>query len=355
MQTATARYETLDGLRGVAAFGVMVFHFSILGIHGLLPRGFLAVDLFFVLSGFALSCAYEKTAHTLPVAQFAKKRLIRLIPLSVFGLTLGTLYFLARVWVQPGSLYTPQDVSLSYLFNLFLLPKPWVTAAPTDTVFPANTPLWSLSLEMIVNLVWAAALIRWSTRRLWATTAVAGALLAAVIMAQGTADLGATWPTYVGGVLRASFGFCAGILIWRHHPKTSPSRIVPPVGIAVLLATFAFPGGGAVFETLAIVVIMPSLIYLTVRADCRKPRLTSRRLGQLSYSLYTIHVPFLMIVVGALKQGHIDNPSMPIVLLCGVAIVLAAFALDKYYDAPVRSYVLTRATISGSWSACSRR
>lgn len=158
------RYETLDGLRGIAAIGVMIFHFSIIGVGDLLPHGFLAVDLFFILSGFALSCAYEKSASTMSVVQFAKKRLIRVLPLSVLGLTIGTLYFFVRNLSQQKSLYTAPDILYSYLLNLFLVPKPWITAAPTDTVFPTNTPLWSLSLEMMVNMVWAAGLIRFSTK-----------------------------------------------------------------------------------------------------------------------------------------------------------------------------------------------
>lgn len=336
------RYETLDGLRGVAAIGVMVFHFSILGVTDLLPRAFLAVQFFFVLSGFALSCAYEERASTLSIAQFAKKRLIRILPLSVLGLTIGTIYFFARTWMQPKSFYSVTDISLSYLLNLFLLPKPWVTAAPTDTVFPSNTPLWSLSLEMMVNMVWAACLIHLSTKKLWIITVTAGLLLSAAIFSWGTADLGADWITYAGGVLRASFGFCVGILIWRHCPKTSSSKTALPLTMVLLLTMFSYSGGGIAFDLFSIIIIVPALLYVTIRSDCGKHRPICRYLGQLSYPLYTIHVPLLMITVGAFKMVHIEKPSFSIVLACAIVFLMAAFLVNRYYDVPLRRFLNTR-------------
>ncbi|MDN3566834.1 acyltransferase family protein [Paeniroseomonas aquatica] len=152
-----ARYEILDGLRGVAAVGVMLFHLSIIGLP-LAQHGYLAVDFFFILSGFVMAHAYEAKLTTMRFTAFLQLRLIRVLPLSIFGLLFGSLYFVLRNASQNSSMYSFGDILSGTLFNALLLPKPWMTPAPTDTIFPSNTPLWSLSLEMLVNIFWARSL-----------------------------------------------------------------------------------------------------------------------------------------------------------------------------------------------------
>jgi peptidoglycan/LPS O-acetylase OafA/YrhL len=134
------RYETLDGLRGAAAIGVMFFHLSIIGLP-IAYHGYLAVDFFFILSGFVMSHAYETKLRSIKFSTFLKLRLIRIFPLSVFGLLLGSLYFVLRNASQKTSAYSYGDILFGAGFNAFLLPKPWMTPAPTDTIFPSNTPL----------------------------------------------------------------------------------------------------------------------------------------------------------------------------------------------------------------------
>lgn len=152
------RYEALDWLRGLAAIGVMFFHFSIIGLH-IAPHGYLAVDLFFILSGFVMSHAYSDRLSSMKFSIFLKIRLIIILPLSVIGLLAGTSYFLFRYYIQAKSQYNLHDIISGTVFNLFLFPKPWVTPTPTDTIFPSNTPLWSLSLEVFINFLWAAFLV----------------------------------------------------------------------------------------------------------------------------------------------------------------------------------------------------
>ncbi|MDP3740471.1 MAG: acyltransferase [Hyphomonadaceae bacterium] len=337
--TQPVRYEVLDGLRGAAAIGVLIFHLSIVGAPQLLARGYMAVDFFFILSGFVLSNAYAGRLRTLPLREFLRIRLVRLLPLCTLGLALGTSYFLLRLFTQQQSQYELADILSGSTWNLFLLPKPWITQAPTDTVFAANTPLWSLSVEMIVNVLWAALLFRFSKLAMSAVLALTGAGLFVLIIHHGTADLGATWPTYAGGVFRALYGFCAGVMIWRYRPMAIGSSLLSWICVFLLAAILSMPGGGAVLEAVLVLIILPLLVYVAVLSDGQVRRPAFSQLGRLSYPLYVIHVPILMISAGMFKALHLTN-AMPIIAFVILpACLLASVMLDRFYDSPVRKLV----------------
>src|SRR5437016_234007 len=97
--TKHIRYEILDGMRGIAAFCVMIFHY-LGGSNGVFKNTYVGVDLFFILSGFVLTHSYgEKLlSGNLSFTGFMLRRLIRLYPLLIAGVTIGTagLYGLSR-------------------------------------------------------------------------------------------------------------------------------------------------------------------------------------------------------------------------------------------------------------------
>ncbi|MDB5875837.1 MAG: acyltransferase [Ramlibacter sp.] len=333
---ADARYEILDGLRGVAALGVLIFHLSIVGAPYTFPRGYLAVDFFFVLSGFVIAHSYTSRLDRLSLLAFFRIRARRIFPLSILGTLVGSSYFLFRLAIQPNSQYTAADVVAGTFFNLFLLPKPWVTAAPTDTIFPTNTPLWSLSFEMAVNLFWAALLYRFRTAFIGSIAVVTAVALAVLTVLHGSADLGATWPTFVGGLLRALFGFCAGMLIWRYRPQPGSLRLPPSFYIAVLLAVLCATPGGALVDVAIVTFVWPLLIYLAICGDGSVARPYLQVLGRISYPLYIVHVPLLLFTVGLLKAARLDQSvSYSIYMMIPICALVAA-GLDRYYDQPIR-------------------
>ena len=90
--------QILDGLRGIAAIIVVVFH--VFEIHSggdhakqLINHGYLAVDFFFMLSGYVISYAYDDRWSYMSLGHFFKRRIIRLQPMLVFGSILGALLF----------------------------------------------------------------------------------------------------------------------------------------------------------------------------------------------------------------------------------------------------------------------
>src|ERR1700748_3183694 len=86
-------FEILDGMRGIAAISVVVFHFMEVIItdysQNFIGHGFLAVDFFFCLSGFVIAYAYDDRIRQMGKANFFKARLIRLRPLVILGSVLG--------------------------------------------------------------------------------------------------------------------------------------------------------------------------------------------------------------------------------------------------------------------------
>ena len=91
------RFEILDGLRGVAAMIVVAFHlfetYSAGPGEQILNHGYLAVDFFFVLSGFVIGYAYDDRWKRMTTWDFFKRRLVRLQPMVILGTLIGAFWF----------------------------------------------------------------------------------------------------------------------------------------------------------------------------------------------------------------------------------------------------------------------
>ena len=93
-----SRYEILDGLRGVAALIVLAYHhFDLYNmgnpVHAIINHGYLAVDFFFILSGFVIGYAYDDRWNKMSLKDFFKRRLVRLHPMIVFATLVGMVFF----------------------------------------------------------------------------------------------------------------------------------------------------------------------------------------------------------------------------------------------------------------------
>ncbi|MBX9883444.1 MAG: acyltransferase [Novosphingobium sp.] len=173
------RYRLLDEMRGIAALAVLVFHIGTRGGGPLIvPNGFLAVDFFFMLSGFVIAEAYEaRLARGLSFADFALRRLVRMAPVAMLGALAGGAYLAARAFAAPLRSDPLRDVIGANLLNLMILPKLWHGRATGWEMYPANGPLWSLFFEIAVNLVWAAFLAGRGTRLLGGLVIASAGLL----------------------------------------------------------------------------------------------------------------------------------------------------------------------------------
>lgn len=366
-------YELLDGLRGVAALLVICYHvfegFAFAKGDGViqgLNHGYLAVDFFFMLSGFVLGYAYDDRWQAgrpgrLTTWSFFKRRLVRLHPMVVAGAVIGFAAFLLQGSVRwDGTHVALSSAMLALLCAMFFVP-----AAPGSSyevrgngeIFPLNGPAWSLFFEYIANVAYALLLRRLPTRAIAVLTVLLGAGLAWFTCsdASGYGMFGVGWTleglNFPGGLLRLFFPFTAGLLI---------SRVFRPVRVrgafwlcaAALLVLFAVPyvgtpggaGGGlcanGLYETACIVCVFPLLIWAGAsgRTTDRFSSLTCKFLGDISFPLYIIHYPFMylfyawLIDEGRCTLAETWHVALPLVLGC----IALAFLLLKLYDEPVR-------------------
>lgn len=234
--SAPTRYMILDGLRGVAALLVICYHVgegvATSSVDQIINHGYLAVDFFFMLSGFVIGYAYDRRWNDgrLTVRNFFRRRLLRLHPMLMLGIVLGLVTFA----VQGFDRWDGMPVSLTWIFvsallAMFLIPA--YPGAPYDVrgngeMFPLDGPAWSLFFEYIGNFVYALLLRRLPTKILMALAVVAGAGLCCFSIGNlsGCYHLGVGWTlggyNFIGGMLRLFFSFTVGLLMARlYRPR----------------------------------------------------------------------------------------------------------------------------------------
>ena len=114
-------YEILDGLRGVAAVMVIIFHLFEAHAGGshltqIINHGYLAVDFFFMLSGVVIGYAYDDRWNRMTVGTFFKRRIIRLHPMVIMGSIVGAVFFYFQV-ITFGFAWNPMLVFLNNLIS----------------------------------------------------------------------------------------------------------------------------------------------------------------------------------------------------------------------------------------------
>lgn len=363
-------YELLDGLRGVAALLVIWYHIhegftfagSVNGVgDGLITsfnHGYLAVDFFFILSGFVIGYAYDdRWRKGFTMKEFFRRRLIRLHPMVVMGAVIGAAAFLLQGSVQwDGTHVATSAVMLALLCAMFMIP-----AIPgcryevrgNGEMFPLNGPTWSLFFEYIGNILYALFLRRLPTKALGILTAMTGIGLTwfAVTDVSGYGSIGVGWTldtvNFCGGMLRMLFPYTMGMFISRIF---KPVKVKAPFWIctAVMLALFSVPflgtkGGicvNGVFEMFCVIIVFPALVWLGASGG-KKESKACKLLGDLSFPLYIVHYPVMYLFYSWLiKTGKYSlSETWPVALGAIVTSLVIAFLCLKLYDEPVRKWL----------------
>ena len=343
MVKAGRTYVTLDGLRGVAALSIVVLHAQRYIGDLTWSSAALAVDLFFVLSGFVLAHAYESRLPSGP-SFFIKARLIRLYPLYLIGTLLGVVEAILVLRYGGGSIqWTWEKFWTSLPFALAMLP------APDKTIFPFNGVMWSIFFELFINLVWA---LFWrplqSTRILLGTIALSGIGLAASVYLTGTlVGLGVSWPRIVGGAFRVSYSFFLGVLFYRLH-KRLPLPNLPPLLLLISLPVVLFLPLPPYAQLFAVLFVLPWFVLLGSRTEPKGLLQTiSRQMGAASYAVYTVHNRlYRLTYAAALQLFAVDLRAFQPFIGVGFIVGLVAFclALNRYYDKPTRDWLTSKFT-----------
>ncbi|ESW85762.1 acetyltransferase [Mesorhizobium sp. LSJC285A00] len=352
MQPAAPRhvYLNLDAIRGVAAISVMLYHFSpFLAAGKVLPSSYLAVDLFFLLSGFVIAHAYDrKIENGMGFGTFVAIRLIRLYPLYLAGTLLGFFYLVVKNRLIPAEYMPISEIGTMLTTGMFFIP---LVSDAYHTIFPLNPASWSLFFELIVNIAYVAVFFLLTKRVLSTLIAVSLVLLVVVSIIAGTLDFGMTGSTIISGLPRVCFSFFLGVLLCRSMTRYQSGLGFLRRGwwieaaIALTLIVFAIaPAGGArvAYDLACVVFVFPALVVVGTIAPTA-PRLSGLYgwLGRISYPIYIIHTPLLMIIAGAGKAAAIDpfahHPWFGIVM--AVSVIVIADIATRLYDEPLRRFL----------------
>ncbi|MCC8036080.1 MAG: acyltransferase [Rikenellaceae bacterium] len=355
-------YDILDGLRGIAALVVVCFHlfeaFATSHLDQVINHGYLAVDFFFLLSGFVVGYAYDGRWKTMTTGRFLVRRLIRLQPMVVLGAAIGAaLFYLQGCDVWDVSAVTVGALVLAALLNALLIPMPpGAEIRGLWEMFPLNGPTWSLFFEYIGNILYALVIRRFSTRVLTLWVAAAGCSLAGFALFGPYGDICAgftlTGTEFTAGSLRLLFSFSAGLLI---------SRIFRPVAVKgafwictlAIVALLSVPRiGGAehfwmngLYETFCFALFFPLILWLGASGKTTDKYTSGlcKFLGDISYPLYIVHYPFIYWCYAWVKNGNLTFArSLPGAAALVVGCVVLAYVALKFYDEPLRRYLTGR-------------
>ena len=364
-------YEILDGLRGVAALLVVFYHifeglsFAAGGtLITTINHGYLAVDFFFILSGFVIGYAYDdRLGKTMSLGNFFKRRLIRLHPMIVMGAVLGVVFYCLQGCVRwDGTHVATSMIMLALLCAMFFIPA--TPGASYDIrgngeMFPLNGPSWSLFFEYIGNILYALFIQRLSKKALTLLVILLGVGLAwfALSDAAGYGMIGVGWTlegiNFLGGSLRMLFPFTLGIWLSRGF-KPVPVRGAFWICSLILLLLFLVPyiegsepiSLNGLFESVCILLIFPFLVRLGASGKTTDKRSTQicKFLGDISYPLYAVHYPIMYLFYAWLIDKKIYDIAdcWAMALAVYIGCVNLAYLCLKFYDEPIRRYLAKR-------------
>lgn len=344
-RTVPRRYDTLDAMRGLAAISVVFLHTAGLSSPINAPGAYKAVDLFFILSGFVIAHAYDaRFARGMSPYRFIVLRLVRLYPLYFAGLMIGFVVAASALAFSNHHL-SLSALTWSMVTGALMLPSP--TWPQVYLIMPINFPAWSLFFEVFVNIVYAFSW-RWLSRPVLAVVVVmAGLWLIWSAHALGTTDMGATWPTIGGGFARVCFSFPLGILLYRctthGHRTTVLAWLVPLVALLLLVIKTQT---SVVSDLAFVLVLSPTIVLLGVCLEVKSTRLAAF-LGTVSYAVYVLHLPVILLLDRAFSLFHHDpNEFAPwIGLVLAVLLLVLCWVIDKWYDTPIRVYLKKRLSL----------
>ena len=338
-------FEVLDGLRGVAAVAVVLFHFMEWiypdASKNFIGHGFMAVDFFFCLSGFVIGYAYDDRMGTMKLGAFFKSRLIRLHPLVILGSVLGLLGFLFDPFAVHTELYSAGKLVLIFVCSVFLIPLP-IMEERAFNLFGLNAPSWSLFWEYVANIFYAFILYKVSRRYLMALTLLGAIILGFVAYRAGNLLGGWAGENFWDGCARISYSFLAGLLIYRSN-WIIKNRI-GFIGISLLLSlAFLMPHfkWNWVAETMIVLVYFPLLVSLgagsSLSGGVKKLCVFS---GKISYPLYMTHYAAIWIFGNYYTNNKPDATELFFIVTGGtVLLIILAYVVMVLYDVPVRSYL----------------
>ena len=360
-----SHYEILDGLRGVASVLVVTFHVfeTFTGGNRFINKinhGYLAVDFFFLLSGFVVAYAYDDRWGKMSQWDFYKRRLIRLQPMVVMGSIVGAALF----YFQPSYVFANLH-NVPVLTTLFvmlvgctLIPLPLsMDIRGWQEMHPLDGPAWSLFFEYIANILYATLFRRFPQWLLSFFVIIFAGLLIYYTVWGPNGDVIGGWSLtpdglYVG-FTRLLYPFFAGVLLMRAGKLIRIKNAFTISSLLILLVMFVPRLGGdkqlwmnGLYESFAIIVIFPLIVAIGAGGNMTGniAKKICGFLGKISYPMYITHYPIIYIFTAWVYNNKIPLGyyGLSIGLLVIISSISLAYACLKWYDEPVRKWLQKR-------------
>lgn len=306
------RLPGLDALRGIAALIVATAHMQHFAGTPVIGPYFLAVDVFFVLSGYVLARTYEASLQDgqLTSPEFVTIRIRRLWPTMAVGALIGALAF---------SNSPPSAILLATIACLLWGPM----LAGNETAYPTNTPTWSVAVEVAMNLLHGRIFAKLGTAWL---AAIAFGLFATLLTFAPSWNVGPKASDFLWSPLRAAFGYCSGVIIWRRLGDLPKMPFWP----VLLLPTIAFIPIDARFLALA----TPLFVICAIQNPPSGLQRALSWAGSVSFPLYAVHYPVGVLIIQRLNFGSLHAL---------IAAILLAVMINHFLNKPVVRQPISRA------------
>jgi peptidoglycan/LPS O-acetylase OafA/YrhL len=353
-------YEILDGLRGVASIIVVTFHiFQGDRFHQIINHGYLAVDFFFLLSGFVVSYAYDDRWGKMTQWDFYKRRLIRLQPMVILGTIIGAILFYPQACaIFPLIATTPVwKLLLVMLVGFTILPLP-ISAdiRGQQEMHPLNAPVWSLFFEYIANILYALIVRRFSKTLLTILVVLSACFLVQFLIMGPQGDVIGGWSInglqlHIG-FARLLYPFFAGILLCRMGKLIHVKNAFAICSLLLVIVLFIPRIGGpnklwmnGIYEAISIIIVFPLIVSIGAGGSISNgfANKVCCFLGAISYPLYITHYP-LIYLYSALSVNHKfpkHTTSLFGIFVLFLSITIAYVSL-KFYDEPAREWLKKR-------------
>ena len=365
LKASKPHYEILDGLRGVAALMVVAFH--IFETHSdwdhakqIINHGYLAVDFFFMLSGYVIFYAYDDRWGKMTLKDFFKRRIIRLHPMIIIGSVIGAALFYFQD--SPSIGWDLKDVPVWKMIVVMLIGCTLIPVSKGldirgwNEMHPLNGPAWSLYYEYIANIIYALFLRKASRTLLTVLTLIAAAVTFHYALTNPKGDIIGGWSLDLAqiriGFTRLAFPFLAGMLLAKTVKLrfTKNAFLSASVLLIVILSAPRLGGSEALwmnglYECFCLMIMFPLIVWLGAGGSVKGKKASAlcRFLGNISYPLYITHYPIMYIYMGWVYNNNLTlAQSWPYGILTAVASVLVAYLSMKLYDLPIREWLRKR-------------
>ena len=354
-------YQLLDGLRGVAAIIVVFFHLTeplaTSHLDNVVNHGYLAVDFFFLLSGFVIGYAYDDRWNKLTFSGFLRRRVERLQPLVILGMTLGGIGFYftdSPIWPLIHTVPVWKLIVVM-LIGYTLIPIPLsMDIRGWQEMHPLNSVGWSLFFEYIANILYALGIRKLSNKALAGFVVLAGGILVHLALTSPNGDVTGGWTLNTEhmriGITRTLFPFFAGLLLSRVTKPTTIKNAFFWCSLLIALVLFMPRIGGAkhfwmngLYEAFCIIIVFPLIVYIGASGvvHSQKEAKLCKFLGELSYPLYMTHYVLLYFYVAWVSKhkGITLAQVWPYALLTFSGAIVLAYVSLQWYDEPIRAWL----------------